>query len=383
MTAYRKPRASSAFPLGLFLLLAFLCFIALGGFLLAQYAPELAAREFGPPSERLGATQRITLSIQLLFRRDDLLNAIRPGGEKVGFRIDPGESASGVAAMLEQAGLIKNADAFRSYLVYSGQDTTLQSGEYSLNPGMNALEIAAALQDATPEEVEFNILAGWRVEEIAAALPTSGLNISPDAFLSAVSAPADFTLPPGWENSGSLEGFLMPGGYRFNRQSSADNLVATFTRNFDEQVTEELKRGFTEQGLGLREAVILASLVQREAIQADEQPMIASVFLNRLAAGMRLDSDPTVQYALGLQEDSGSWWKVPLSAADLQVPSPYNTYQINGLPPGPICNPGLGALRAVAFPAKSPYYYFRAACDGSGRHNFARTYEEQVQNACP
>ena len=98
---------------------------------------------------------------------------------------------------------------------------------------------------------------------------------------------------------------------------------------------------------------------------------------------MRLDSDPTVQYALGFDPVKGTWWKSPLSLDDLQVVSPYNTYQIQGLPPGPIANPGLSALRAVAFPDETPYYYFRAACDGSGRHTFAETFEQHQGNSCP
>ena len=110
-------------------------------------------------------------------------------------------------------------------------------------------------------------------------------------------------------------------------------------------------------------------------------PRIASVFLNRRAIGMKLDSDPTVQYALGFNNDT--WWTNPLSLADLQVDSPYNTYLNPGLPPGPICNPGLAALKAVAFPEQTPYFYFRAACDHSGRHLFAETFEQHKSNACP
>jgi UPF0755 protein len=108
---------------------------------------------------------------------------------------------------------------------------------------------------------------------------------------------------------------------------------------------------------------------------------IASVFYNRMAAGMKLDSDPTVQYALGFNDRKNTWWTNPLTSTD--VDSPYNTYLYPGLPPGPIDNPGLEALQAVANPQSTPYYYFRAACDGSGRHNFARTYQEHLKNACP
>jgi UPF0755 protein len=130
------------------------------------------------------------------------------------------------------------------------------------------------------------------------------------------------------------------------------------------------------------EAVTLASIVEKEAIIDDEKPMIASVFYNRLAIGMRLETDPTVQYGLGYNPSTQSWWKSPLTISDLAVNSAYNTYLITGLPPTPICNPDLGSLRAVAFPAETPYFYFRAACDGSGRHNFAITFEEHDNNQC-
>jgi UPF0755 protein len=107
------------------------------------------------------------------------------------------------------------------------------------------------------------------------------------------------------------------------------------------------------------------------------------VFYNRLRENMRLESDPTAQYALGYILSQNSWWKNPLNLNDLKVNSPYNTYIATGLPPGPICVPSLAALNAVAFPAQTPYYYFRARCDGSGRHNFSATYDEHIQNACP
>jgi len=114
---------------------------------------------------------------------------------------------------------------------------------------------------------------------------------------------------------------------------------------------------------------------------ADERPSIASVYLNRLAIGQKLDADPTTQYAIGNTRD-GSWWP-RITQADYQLNAPYNTYVYTGLPPGPIANPSLSSLRAVVYPATTPYYYFRAACDGSGRHVFSVTYEEHLSKACP
>ena len=138
-----------------------------------------------------------------------------------------------------------------------------------------------------------------------------------------------------------------------------------------------------KQGLTTQEAVILASIIEREAVIEDEMPMIASVYLNRIKSGMLLNADPTVQYALGYNITQETWWTNPLSKEDLNAASSYNTYIQPGLPPGPICNPGINALKAVAFPAQTPYFYFRASCDGSNRHLFSETLQEHIDNACP
>jgi UPF0755 protein len=295
-----------------------------------------------------------------------------------------GEPTYSIIERLEEEGFILSAEALSDYLVYAGLDTTLQAGEYQLSPKMAALEIAQALQDATPAEVTFRVLHGWRMEEIAEALPTSGLSFSGEEFLALARNPSPLSavyqeLPTG----AGLEGFLYPDSYRLGREITVQEFIGTLVEDFQAKVENGMRQGFQQQGLSLFQAVTLASIVQREAVVEEEMPLIASVFLNRLKAGMKLDSDPTVQYALGLNEETGKWWKSPLSLGDLQVDSPYNTYLYSGLPPGPIANPGLNALKAVAFPAQTPYYYFRAACDGSGKHTFAETFEEHQQNACP
>lgn len=175
----------------------------------------------------------------------------------------------------------------------------------------------------------------------------------------------------------------MPAAYTFDRHVSLNDFILTILNEFDDQVTRDIRDGFRQQGLTLAQGITLASIVQREAMVEDEQPMIASVFLNRLRNDMRLESDPTTQFALGYHSEQKTWWTNPLSAADLDIDSPYNTYIYKGLPPGPISNPGISAIQAVAFPAQTDYFFFRARCDGSGRHNFAETYQEHLQNACP
>jgi UPF0755 protein len=167
-----------------------------------------------------------------------------------------------------------------------------------------------------------------------------------------------------------------------DRGIQAPALLTRFTANSKAQENEEQFQGLEQQGLTLNEAVTLASIVEREAISPEEMPHIASVFYNRLNAGIKLDSDPTVQYALGFNTAQATWWTNPLSGADLQVDSPYNTYLYPGLPPGPIANPSPEALRAVAFPASTPFYYFRAHCGDPTRHDFSETYQEHLEKSC-
>jgi UPF0755 protein len=342
--------------------------------------PHQVERQYGPPNSELDSMDKLEYAARLLWYGGQLNQPLDRNGESTSFVIEPGEGVASIAVRLEEVGLIRSAGAFRDYLVYKGLDTTIQAGSYQLSPAWSIVDIARSLQDATPRQVSFVILPGWRMEEIAASLPTSGLQISPESFIKVASSlPADLDE---LAISGSTEGFLYPDTYIFERDTSPESLIREFLRNFDLHLTTDLREGFSRQELDLYQAVTLASIVQREAVEAEEQPQIASVFLNRLRLGMKLDSDPTVQYALGYDASSANWWTNPLSADDLQVNSPYNTYLYAGLPPGPIANPSSTALRAVALPAQTPYYYFRARCDGSGLHDFAVTFEEHLQNGC-
>lgn len=339
---------------------------------------------FGPASPDLSLIQYIRLSLTLFLNSENLTHPVSSLNLERPFSVAAGESPPGVAAQLESQGLIPDARAFTAFLQYAGLDTTLQAGDYLLSPVMSPLEIARALQDPTPKEVDFAVLDGWRLEEIAALLPTSGLEISPGEFLDAArQPPTGYPFPDELAPGQSLEGFLLPGTYRLARESTVSQVLTTLLDNFSVHITPEIEAGFQRQGLSMLQAVTLASIVEREAIQEDEMPMLASVFLNRLALGLPLEADSTVQYALGYNESQKTWWTNPLSSRDLEVDSLYNTYRYPGLPPGPIANPGLNALEAVAFPSDTPYYYFRAACDGSGRHTFAETFQEHLENACP
>ena len=343
--------------------------------------PSQAARIYGPPASWLTLPQRAQYSAQLLWYDGLLTRPLNANGSDQSFTIQVGESVNSVSAHLQEVGLIRDAESFRAYLIYSGLDTSIQAGEYRLNAAMSAIDIAREIQDATSTEVTFVILPGWRMEEIAASYSTSGLSITPEEFLDAAqNPPDDFEF---LSDADSAEGFFSPDSYVLSRNISADELVTKLVRNFASRLTPDLMNGFEEQGLTVYEAVTLASIVEREAVQDEEKPLIASVYLNRLNIGMKLDADPTVQYAIGFNLLQDTWWTNPLSLEDLKFDSPFNTYIYSGLPPAPISNPGLESLQAVAFPAESLYYFFRAKCDGSGYHSFAETFEEHVANGCP
>ena len=372
-----KRRVMQSFIAGLLIVGIVACL-----FFVVLYIPIRATRLYGPPASWLSLPQRVQYSALLLWYDGLLTQPLDSNGAEQAFTIEIGESVDSVANHLEAVGLIRDADSFRTYLIYSGLDTSIQAGEYQLSTAMSTLDIAHELQDSTPEEVTFVVLPGWRVEEIAESLATSGLPITYDEFFSAAKTP-----PQGFDflaGAGTVEGFLYPDSYIFSRSiSSADEMIAEMLRNFAARLTPDLVNGFEKQELTVYQAVILASMVEREAVQEEEQASIASVYLNRFKMGMKLDADPTVQYAIGYNILQRTWWTNPLSLLDLEINSVYNTYKYEGLPPSPIANPGLGALRAVAFPAETPYLFFRARCDGSGFHEFSETFDEHLQNACP
>lgn len=364
------------------LILALLALIFLAVvFLFFGYIPARATMLYGSPARLLSISDRVEYSARLLAHGDLLSTPLDPNGAEQFFRIEQGEPVSSVAMRLEESSLIVSAQAFYDYIVYTGLDLTIQAGDYTLSPTLSIIDLARELQDSTPEDVTFVILPGWRMEEIAASLPTSGLEISPDAFISAAQNPPQVL--DAARSSSTMEGFFYPDSYLVPRTTTVDQLLDLIARNFVLHITDDMRAGFAAQGLDLYQAVTLASIVERESIQDEEQALIASVFLNRLNVGMTLGSDPTVQYALGYDPFTQTWWKNPLSLEDLKFDSPYNTYIYAGLPPAPISNPSLDALQAVVFPQTSPYYYFQAKCDGSGYHTFAVTFEEHLENGCP
>ncbi|MEN8240370.1 MAG: endolytic transglycosylase MltG [Chloroflexota bacterium] len=345
--------------------------------------PTKAENLFGPATSRLSTSQHYLLSYKLVNSQDLLLTPVDPTGAEVPFTITPDEPINSILLRLQSHGLIPDSEAARNYLVYTGLDTRIQTGEFTLSPAAAPIEVITALLDTTPGDATLVILPGWRLEEIAESLPTTGLEISAQEFIQAANGRGyHFSFIGEVPTGAKLEGFFPPGSYQLERGLSAEQVISYLLDQFDQLLPNEIEEGIQQQGLTVYQAVVLASIIEREAVLEEEMPIIASVFYNRLAIGMKLETDPTVQYALGYNTSQATWWTNPLSYTDLTFDGPHNTYLYNGLPPTPIANPSLTALQAVAYPAQTPYYYFRAACDGSGRHQFSQSFEEHLGNAC-
>jgi len=344
--------------------------------------PTLAEESLGAPSPRLDVVQRSLLAAYLLARAPSLDAPAGAPDAVIDLEVQEGATAASVIDRLQAAGIVREGFLLRIYLRYRGLDVGVQAGRYALGGAMTVRQIAEALQSARDLEIVFTVPEGWRREEIAAVVPAAGFGFAPEDFLAATSSAVGYPIAVEVPPPASLEGYLFPDTYRLRPDATAAELALAMVENFERRVDPGFRSAYAGRGLTLHEAVTLASIVEREAVVAEERALIASVFLNRLAAGMLLEADPTVQYALGLQPD-GAWWRSPLTLEDLAIDTPYNTYRVPGLPPGPIANPGLSSLQAVAAPAETPYLYFRALCDGSGRHAFAVTFEEHLLNACP
>lgn len=359
---------------------------AAGWVLYGGITSELNQPSRPPVNPNLSQAQRLYLSYYLSQNEDRLSLPAGNGTQPVTFTIAPGEGASTIAANLAAVGLLNDTELFLNYLTFYGLDGGLVAGEHRLDPRMTIPKLAEALGSGRSQTLTLSFLAGWRSEEMANYLEVvRPAQIDPARFLEAVRSQRginteQFAFLSNHPEGASLEGYLFPGQYPITRDTISPELVEMMLAEFDRQVSPDLRQSFGAQGLSLRDAVILASIIEKEATVADEKPLMAGVFLNRLRSGMPLQADPTVQYALGFQPVVNTWWKSPLDAADLQIDSPYNTYRVNGLPPGPISNPSLASLQAVANPTATDYLFFVLDCQAqeSGRHVFSATYEEHV-----
>lgn len=331
--------------------------------------------------------------VYLQGRQEQVNQAVSAADHPTRFVVEPGTPARLIGQNLADAGLINDARLFEAYVRVSGVSAQLEAGTFVLSPAMTMREITVALQDAQAASIRVTIPEGWRLEQVGDYLAEAELFPAEELALYRSQAtsgtftnlnPADYPFLANRPVGASLEGYLFPETYFVPADNpTADDLLQRQLSTFGERVMPlyEAARQSGATDLTLHEMLTVASIVEREAVIPSERPAIAAVYLNRVAIGMRLEADPTVQYAMGYQPAADQWWKTPVFLEEYSsVDSPYNTYLYLGIPPGPIASPGLSSIEAVLNPDQHTYLYFVALPDGSGGHVFAETFEQHSAN---
>lgn len=289
------------------------------------------------------------------------------------FTISSGETASEIGTRLENEGFIKKALFFR--FVVKQENLILQAGEYNLPKNLPLKDLALELTHGT-FDTRITILEGWRREEIADYLFENSL-------LPEISNEGKSIFELRQEIIDKIkEGYFFPETYHLSKDSSLTELVAIAKELFDTQVDASMLTAYASQNLTLDEAVIVASIVEREAMTDESRTLVAGILLKRLENDWPLEADATVQYAMAdrdcVNTETCSWWAKDIYEEDLNIDSFFNTRKYPGLPPEAICNPSLSSLQAVASPTESEYWFYLTGSDGN--MYYAKTLEEHNQN---
>ncbi len=306
---------------------------------------------------------------------------------QVAFQVESGQSLTRVANNLEEAGLIRNRTVFKYYCDFAGMGQKIQSGSYLLTPAMTMAQIAEQLTtgDGNPIVRNITLIPGWTIEEFAAKLVEDGVLQDSAEFLDMCRTGSQFSdyyyiadVLSGKSVSQRkyvLEGYLAPDTYEVYTTATAEDIIRKLLSQTDRVYPAEYQDRAEELGMTMDEVLTLASLIQKEAKDSDFTKTSA-VFHNRLKAGMKLQSDVTIHYVTGVR-------KMSLTNSDLALNSPYNTYQVTGLPLGPICSPSKAAIQAALYPDETyvaeNYLYFCAKDPESGELHFSRTLQEHEQ----
>lgn len=283
------------------------------------------------------------------------------------FEVTPNENFHEIAADLEVKNFIRNRMAIRLLAKYQKKDTLVMAGEYEFSPSMSPQDILDAMVDGKMILRTVTIKEGATIKDIGPILEEAGITTKA-AFIAALNDPQlreDLKVP-----ASSFEGYLFPETYRIQRNTVPNTVIRTLRNQLDSKWPAAWNMRLIELQMTKHQILTLASIIEKESGNAEEQPIVSSVFHNRLKKGMRLQSDPTVIY--GIPDFNGN-----ITKADLQAPTPYNTYVISGLPPGPIANPGLTAIKAALYPAESNYLFFVG--NGKGKHVFSETLDQHNQ----
>jgi UPF0755 protein len=292
-------------------------------------------------------------------------------GEESFVDLPPGTGVSEISRRLAAAGVVADPYTFRLAAHLAHDDRRLQAGEYRFTEAATPGEVAARLARGDVFTRPITFPEGLNIEEMAVLFEHTGLGTA-DQFRDAAS---NVSLIAGFDpGAATLEGYLFPETYPLSRHAQAADLVALMVGRFQRVFDATMRASAASEGLNARDVVTLASLIELETAQPAERPLVSAVFRNRLKLGMPLQCDPTVVYALVQAQR----WSGTIHKVDLQIASPYNTYRVAGLPPGPIASPSRSSLEAAVHPADVRYLYFVSRNDGT--HAFATTLAEHNSN---
>ena len=290
------------------------------------------------------------------------------------FSIESGQSLSRIAAGLQRNGIIRSDLVFALYARFRGMEADLQAGTYVFRGSVSGAEVLQRIVsgDAVFDEVRVTVPEGWSANDIELHLEDIGLFSKEEFAAAAVMQRVyrDLWILGELEDDTILDGYLYPETYKVFADSTPRDLVRRMVSTLQRRMTDELLASIEEQGRSIHGVLTLASIVEKES-PTEDMPDVAGVFYKRLQEGIRLESDATVNYVLGTK-------KLQPTFADTEVEHPYNTYENAGLPPGPIGNPGMAAIRAAVHPAENPYFYFLHK--PSGETVFSRTFREHLEN---
>jgi UPF0755 protein len=278
--------------------------------------------------------------------------------------IPPGAGFRTITAQLQERGLIRSPLKFRIYARFKGYHTRLKAGEYDLSGAMSPRQILDTLEGGKVRLYRITIPEGYHLRQIAQTIDDDGFGPAQDFYRLATDP--EVARAEGIEAQ-TLEGYLFPDTYHFPKGLEQRAIISAMVRRFQEEITDDWRARAREIGLTLHEVVTLASIIEKETGDPAERPLISSVFHNRLKKGMRLETDPTVIY--GIKDFNGN-----LTRKDLRRPTPYNTYVIKGLPPGPIASPGQASLMAALYPAETAYLFFVSRRDST--HQFSTNWRD-------
>ncbi|MEA3273653.1 MAG: endolytic transglycosylase MltG [Patescibacteria group bacterium] len=294
------------------------------------------------------------------------------------FTIISGEGVNQISERLEKRGLISNNVYFDIYIWKSGREGKIITGTYILRPNMTIPEIVDTITSgkAEPQDIKITIIEGWSNKQIGEYLAQKNIisekdwqeeieNI--DKYQAEYSFLEDLAT-----TKNTLEGFLFPDTYLLHPETTAEMIIIKMLNNFNQKVTDTVKEDIAKNGHSLRDIIIMASIVEKEAPKKNDQKIIAGIFWKRLSDNYPLQSCATINYILGTSKEK-------LSLADTRINSPYNTYVNKGLPPSPIANPGINAIMAATYPQESDYFYFLNDPE-TGEIIFARTLDEHARN---